>query len=175
MSAKNDQPDALRDHAYDGIREYDNRLPRWWLYLFYITIAFAPPYLVYYHLMGGPTLRGELAGELKAIEGKRAVAQATTALSPDEGRTTFGTLCAPCHGTAGQGAIGPNLTDKYWLHGGTEAALVKVIGEGVLDKGMPAWQAALGPAKVAAVAAYVLTLKGTNPPDAKAPQGEPVE
>lgn len=184
--------DELLDHDYDGIREYDNPLPRWWTWLFYGTIAFA---LIYapYHLLGyGPTGAQEYQAELAAAKqaaptsapanpplpgsgaSAPAAAPAVAANNPktlEAGKAIFAANCVPCHGPQGQGVIGPNLTDDYWLHGSTLADVTHTISEGVPDKGMISWKATLNPEKIAQVAAYVKSLRGTNPPNPKAPQG----
>ncbi len=89
----------------------------------------------------------------------------------EHAREIFHGRCAPCHGHDGQGVIGPNLTDEYWLHGGRPTEILRTITEGVLDRGMLAWKSQLNPGELRAMAAYVLTLQGTHPPNPKAPQG----
>jgi len=178
--------DRLLDHAYDGIQEYDNPLPRWWVWIFYVTIIFA---LVYFFDPRG-MLRGP--GRIKEYEQQLADAEkrwpkpsvvvdgaALAALAKDQktiglGKAVFTTNCAPCHRPDGGGAIGPNLTDEYWLHGGNIADIYKTIDEGVLAKGMPNWGKILKPDQVKAVAVYVGSLQGTNPPNPKAAQGDKI-
>jgi cytochrome c oxidase cbb3-type subunit 3 len=186
MSDANADQDRLLDHAYDGIQEYDNPLPRWWVWIFYVTILFAVIYVV------DPrgTFRGP--GRVKEYEQQLADAEkrwpkpsgavdaaALAALAKDQkmlalGKTVFATNCAPCHRPDGGGVIGPNLTDEYWIHGGTLPEVYKTIDEGVLAKGMPNWGKMLKPDQVKAVAVYVASLQGTNPPNPKAAQGEKV-
>ena len=188
--------DQLREHSYDGIFEYDNPLPRWWVGLFYLTIIFAVIYMGWLHFMGGKTLSQELKEDIAAHEaqiqsGANSLAagggsapgggspQGLQAKYSDQalvesGKEVYSTNCLPCHGDKGQGSIGPNLTDSAWLHGGSAEKITIAIADGVPDKGMPAWKAVLGPAKTEAVAAYVYTaLRGTNVPGGKAPQGTP--
>lgn len=174
-------------HTVDGIEEYDNVLPRWWLFSFYGAIAFAAVYWFHYQTSGF----GELPSATYQAEQDRAAAiaaekikamgtltpEALVTLSKDkntvaQGKTVFAQTCAPCHRQDGGGVVGPNLTDDFWLHGGAPDKVYKTISEGVLDKGMPAWGPQLGPDRVQAVTAYVLSLRGTNVAGGKAPQGE---
>jgi len=186
--------DELLDHDYDGIREYDNPLPRWWLGLFYITILIAVIYIPYYLLGFGPTSSEEYAQEVEAAKAMRAaaltapgsaagdpartmppVAMPSLQGNPEAiaaGKAIFAANCLPCHGALGEGGIGPNLTDHYWIHGNQYEDMVEVITKGVPDKGMISWQAILNPEKIRQAAAFVYTLKGSNPPNAKAPQGD---
>ncbi len=175
------EKDKLLDHNYDGIQEYDNPLPKWWLWLFYITIIFSIVYLPYYHMFGGKLPREAYEEEMAAAAAMRkaqeeaAPTQAAVATAPadaEAGKTIYTTNCVACHGVHGEGAIGPNLTDKFWLHGNTTADLIKIVTDGVPEKGMVAWKTILGPQKISDVVAYIETLKGTNPPKAKAPQGK---
>ncbi len=193
-----DKHDELLDHDYDGIKEYDNPLPRWWLWLFYGTIVFGVIYYPYIILGFGPTSIEEYQQELAAAktpapsapappaEGHgHAEGQPHTAAPPPltgpslegnaaaiaAGKEIFAANCVPCHGPQGQGVIGPNLTDNFWLHGGKYANIVFTIAEGVPDKGMIPWKATLNPEKIRQVAAYVKSIKGTNPPNPKPPQG----
>ena len=176
--------DRILDHAYDGIQEYDNPLPRWWVWIFYVTIIFAVIYVV----DPSGTFRGP--GRIKEYERQLADAEkrwpkpsgavdgaALAALAKDQttlslGKTLFTANCAPCHRPDGGGVIGPNLTDDYWLHGGSLAEIYRTVDEGVLAKGMPNWGKILKPDQVKAVAVYVGSLRGTNPPNPKAPQGD---
>lgn len=180
-----EQRDHLLEHDYDGIQEYDNPMPRWWVYIFWATIVFA----VLYGFNIGPfgigqgriaSYEGDMAAAAKAHPGGPsldAVALARLAKDPAAlaaGKTVFTTNCAACHRADGGGMIGPNLTDQFWLHGGTLPEIYKTVNEGVLAKGMPAWGKVLKPDQVAVAAAYVSTLRGTNPPNPKPPQGVPV-
>ena len=183
--ATNDQApkDRLLDHEYDGIREYDNPMPRWWLLTFAGTIVFS----IIYVLNIGPIGNGkgriaDYEADMKAFAaahpspGGDVSASTLLALAKDHdahelGEKTFKGTCAPCHRPDGGGLIGPNLTDDYWLHGGAITDIYKTVTTGVLDKGMPAWGKMLKPKELQAVVAYVSTLRGTNPRDPKAPQG----
>lgn len=174
-------------HDYDGIREYDNRLPNWWLATLYLSIIFAFGYWAYYHVLSmGPLQQEEYAAEMaqaeKAAEAQAALRGAATdeslaALSSDtaamdEAKATYGQYCAACHAANGEGSIGPNLTDTFWIHGARPTDIMKVIKDGVPAKGMPAWGDVLGTQKVEKLSAFVASLEGKNLPG-KAPEGEP--
>lgn len=180
------EKDILFDHDYDGIRELDNSLPPWWVYMFYITIAFGVIYMTYYHFSGvGPSSRELYEQEMKnaaeRVQAYRAlqagnVDETTVEALTDEqdlalGKTVFETNCVACHGAMGEGGVGPNLTDEYWIHGGTIKDVFKTIKYGVPEKGMISWQSQLRPQDMQRVASFILTLQGTNPPNAKEPQG----
>jgi len=180
----------LLDHEIDGIRELDNKLPRWWVWLFYLTIAFAIFYLSYYHVFakGDLAKKGQMVteyqAEMKAGEALKTAAmakfEATIAtLQPSEapnaladGKKTFLTLCAPCHRADGGGLVGPNLTDNYWIHGSNFADNVTTIWNGVPAKGMITWKNTLKPKEIYDVASYIYTLRGTHPPNPKPPENE---
>lgn len=178
--------DELLSSNYDGIQEYDNDLPRWWLALFYVTIAFSAVYSFYYHLGPGPSSEQSLADALGALEKVKAPAGAAAPEGGDDlllaltkepthlasGKAVFDTRCAACHGAEGQGLVGPNLTDDFFIHGAKPSDVHKVIRDGVLEKGMLAWKGMLTDEQIRDVTAYVYTLRGTNPPNPKAPQGE---
>jgi cytochrome c oxidase cbb3-type subunit 3 len=181
------EADVMMDHDYDGIRELDNQLPPWWKWGFYFTILFAVFYLYYYHVSGQGKLQlGEYADELKqaqiaAEERKEHSANFITDANVNaftsqkeisEGKNIFMKNCIACHGNAGQGNVGPNLTDDYWLHGGGIKNIFHTITEGVPIKGMISWKTQLAPKQIQEVASFVLTLHGTNPQGAKEPQGE---
>jgi cytochrome c oxidase cbb3-type subunit 3 len=178
--------DRLLDHEYDGIHEYDNPLPRWWLYIFYATIAWAALYAL--NVPGIGNGKGRIANYARDLAAARAkygepaqsggvpddAALAAAAKDPQAlalGRTTFTANCVACHGPEAGGVIGPNLTDDFWLHGGTPAEIYKTVHDGVLPKGMPAWGPVLKPEQVRAVVAFVLSRHDTHPANPKAPQG----
>jgi cytochrome c oxidase cbb3-type subunit 3 len=175
------------DHNYDGIRELDNRLPPWWLYGFYLCIVFACVYLYRNHISHtAPSSEQEYvaavaqADEEKAEYLKKAankvdensVALLTDATSIDAGKKIFSTTCAPCHGPEGQGVVGPNLTDNYWLHGGGIKDVFKTIKYGYPEKGMKSWEADFSPVQIAELASFIRSLHGTKPSNPKEPQGE---
>jgi cytochrome c oxidase cbb3-type subunit 3 len=179
-----DDRDLLLDHNYDGIQELDHPLPRWWLGIFYITIVFGVFYASYYMLGSGPSEETELHADLKVIKANMPVAAtaggdevfALILKDPEKlklGAAVFAGKCVPCHGEKGQGVIGPNLTDDYWIHGtGKAREIAAVIAAGVPEKGMPSWGPMLTQEELNNVAAYVRSLRGTNPKNAKEPQGE---
>ena len=180
------EADVLLDHDYDGIKELDNALPPWWKWGFYFTIIVAIIYLLRFHVFKtGPTPEDEYNTEMQIASAKmdlyrsknKAQFDETNVTTADaagiaEGKKIFSGTCFPCHGANGEGGIGPNLTDNYWLHGGTIKDVFKTITYGVPDKGMQAWGKTFSPTDVRNLASFVLSLKGTNPPNAKAPQGD---
>lgn len=176
---------VMLDHNYDGIRELDNSLPPWWVAMFYITIFLGVVFLAYYHVLGGPSQSDEYNAEMKVAEQAKAAFAATQANNIDEdnleasadakdlsiGQTIFSTNCVACHGAKGEGGVGPNLTDEFWIHGGGITNVFKTVKNGVPEKGMIAWSAQLKPADILKVSSFILTLQGSNPPNGKAPQG----
>lgn len=176
----------LLNHNYDGIHELDHPLPKWWVWKFYATIVFSIFYVGYYMMGPGPTPTQELSVQLEKIEALKPKAsgstseelQALTFASTDAnslslGKEVYTGKCAMCHGDLGQGVIGPNLADNYWIHGkGDLVSIAELLKVGVLEKGMPAWVEVLKPEELIQVAAYAFSLQGTNPPGAKPPQGE---
>jgi cytochrome c oxidase cbb3-type subunit 3 len=181
--------DQVLSHDYDGIQEYDNSLPGWWLLTFYATIIFAFIYYVHYEIAGGPTLRDELKVEMSLVQGQQASApqgvgeteeQLAALMSApkvlENGKAVFVAKCVACHLAEGQGLVGPNLTDAYWIHGkGTRVDIINVVRKGVPEKGMLSWETLISKDEIISVVAYVYSLKGTNPPNPKAPQGVKVE
>lgn len=173
-------------HEIDGIEEYDNKLPNWWLYTLFGSIVFSFGYWFIYQTTGiGDLPRAAYEAELDRAAAAEAgnaklvpiTAEALTALAKDRGivargKQVFTSTCVACHRADGGGVVGPNLTDDFWLHGGAADKIFKSVNDGVPDKGMPAWGKQLGPERVQAVTAYVLTLRGTNAAGGKAAQGE---
>lgn len=177
----------LLDHEYDGIKELDNNLPPWWKNLFYLTIIFAVGYMLYYHVFDGPTQEMEYDREVAAAniaiaEYKKnnpdlidasTVEMLTDASDINAGKSIYDTNCAVCHRPDGGGGIGPNLTDEYWILGGDIASVYNVVSEGGrAGKGMVAWKGELNPLEIAQVSSYILMLQGTDPADAKGPEGD---
>lgn len=178
--------DVMLDHNYDGIRELDNNLPPWWLYGFYLTIFGGIIYLWYYHVMPDTPLQADeftaemavveqikqdyLAGEANKVDENTVVALSDASALAD-GKKTFEANCASCHLADGGGSVGPNLTDAYWIHGGSIKDVFTTIKYGVLEKGMISWQETLSPVQMQNVASYILTFQGTKPANPKAPQG----
>lgn len=173
-------------HNYDGISELDNSIPRWWNIAFAGTIAFAIIYLIRFFITGGiPSQELELAQANKQEEIRMEAYLAKAGGMIDEnnvtmqdeagiskGKTLFEKNCVACHGTAGEGGIGPNLTDDYWLHGGNLKDVFYTIKYGWPEKGMKSWKDDFSPEQIAQIASFVESIHGTNPPNAKEPQGE---
>ncbi len=180
------EKDILLDHNYDGIKELDNNLPPWWKYSFYISIVWAIAYLFYYHLGGGgPSSQAEYIAEVQQgqvevenyIRSHPKKVDENTVTMADaagiaDGKATFTANCAVCHGNAGEGNVGPNLTDDYWIHGGSLGDVFKSVKYGWPAKGMKSWQADLNPDQIRNVVSYIKSLRGSNPANAKAPQGD---
>ena len=173
-------------HDYDGIRELDNRLPPWWLYGFYCCILFAVIYLYRFHVAHSAPLSKEEytismneAAAAKEEYLKKAankvdetnVTYLKDAASLDAGKKIFTTICMACHLADGGGSVGPNLTDKYWIHGGGIKDIFKTIKYGWPEKGMKSWKDDYSPVQIAQLASYVKSLEGTTPAKAKEPQG----
>lgn len=179
-----DTKDQVRPTTYDGIQEYDNQLPRWWLFTFVITILFAFMYWSRYFVFeSAPNQKNELEKEMAEVQNK--IDKKTAAISSDQllailkdptvaekGSAIFKTYCFTCHGQHGEGGIGPNLTDHYWLHGGEPENILNIISNGVAEKGMTPWKGVLSISQIQQAAAYVIALQGTHPANPKAPQGE---
>ncbi|MGD9546890.1 MAG: cbb3-type cytochrome c oxidase N-terminal domain-containing protein [Candidatus Krumholzibacteriia bacterium] len=178
--------DTVMEHEYDGIQEFDNRLPNWWMWIMWGSMVFALFYWVVFHTLELRPLPVERfdAVMLQAQEEQLARAEAagisneTLMMMTEiparvaEGRDLWVKHCVACHLDRGQGSVGPNLTDGFWIHGCEPMQMLKVVREGVAAKGMPAWMNQLGPTRTQTVLAYVLTLRGTEVPG-KAPEGNP--
>lgn len=175
----------LSGHDYDGIQELDNKLPKWWVWLFYITIVFAIIYGLRFHVLGW--------GDLQTMEYEKEVAEASViyqksaesnvinaenvTVLADEASLTAGKeiwdkQCVVCHLAQGQGLVGPNMTDEFWIHGCSINDIFNIIVVGVPAKGMISWKDQLTPLQIQQVSSFILTLVGTNPPNPKEPQGE---
>ncbi len=181
--------DELLSSNYDGIEEFDNDLPRWWVALFAITVLFSAAYPFYYHF-GGPglsphqllSLEMERADKLAAERAKAAgpevfgenevLALAKNPAEMERAKGIYVARCAACHGPDGGGIVGPNLTDRFWIHGASVAEIHKVIENGVLEKGMLPWKGVIPPADIKLMVAYVWSLRGSTPANPKAPQGD---
>ncbi|OON66260.1 hypothetical protein B0919_22355 [Hymenobacter sp. CRA2] len=180
------QEDVMAGHDYDGITEYDNDLPPWWKYGFYLTIVFGVAYFIHFHVTD--------SGKLSEAEYQNEMAEAalmaakmganddpnkptdykvlTAATDIETGKSLFAQNCAACHGQSAEGKVGPNLTDEYWLHGGEVNKVYHTVKYGVQGKGMVAWKGKLSSKQMLQVSSYILTLQGSKPANAKAPQGE---
>lgn len=179
--------EILLDHDYDGIMELDNDLPPWWKYGFYASIIAAFAYMAYFHVFGGITQKEEFQIEMAkaqlAVEEYKknapnlidasSVTLLTEEADLEVGKQIFIEKCVACHRADAGGAIGPNLTDEYWIFGGDISAVFNTISEGGRPgKGMISWKQDLKPAEMAQVGSYILSLQGTNPPNPKAPEGD---
>jgi cytochrome c oxidase cbb3-type subunit 3 len=193
------QASKEHEHEYDGITELDNQLPKWWLLLFYFTIAFGVVYFSYYHVAKKGKLPRELYAEEMAAaampdiietaqpggddnpggETATPAAPAFTVLEEPsaeasvlaEGKKIFSTHCFACHAQDGGGLVGPNLTDDYFIHGPTYADSMRTVIIGVPEKGMISWKTMLKPDQIHAVCSYIWNLRGTTPATPKAPEG----
>lgn len=181
------EQDVLMHHEYDGIRELDNVLPPWWLWLFYGTVAFGVVYIINVHVINVvPHQADEYDQEMAQAKAdvnafnarqmgqvdENTVTLITDAGTLSAGKGNFKQYCATCHGQGGEGIAGPNLTDPYWLHGGDVKSVFTTIKYGVAGKAMKSWKDDFKPLEMQALASYVLSLQGTNPPNPKAPEGE---
>jgi cytochrome c oxidase cbb3-type subunit III len=185
------QTDVELDHDYDGIREFDNPAPGWLMLGFYVAIAFAVGYVLYYGFNRGPSMETAYLQESAALEkqwqeyyakhpvtppgGAELAAAARDPSQVELGKKQFQASCSPCHGAQAQGLIGPNLTDKHWLHGGHMIDIYTTVIKGVPSKGMPPWGRALSPDKLKGVVVYIRSLQGSNPAGGKQPEGNLVE
>ena len=182
------EEEIVLNHNYDGIKELDNALPPWWVWGFYATIVFAVVYMAKYHVFDGDSQIQEFENEMelarleieeykktaKDLVDYTTVVALTEAADIEAGKAVFVQNCAVCHKPDGGGSIGPNLTDKHWVLGGGINNIFKTISQGGRPaKGMEAWsKKGLKPSEIQQVASYILTLEGTNPAGAKAPEGE---
>lgn len=177
----------LLDHDYDGIKELDNNLPPWWVYLFYICIVFAVVYLVRFEIMGADDQEMELKNEMAQAKidiaeynktapdlmDEKTVTLLTDPASLAAGKAIYTANCVACHRPDAGGQIGPNLTDDKWILGGGIKNIFHTLVNGGRDgKGMISWKGTLKPKQMQEVASYVLSLQGSNPKDPKAPEGE---
>lgn len=185
-----EEKDLVMEHEFDGIAELDNPTPAWFMVLFYGTIFIAVAYMFNYHVIGwGQSQEQEYAAELQQAEddhiallqkpgagGANKINENNVEVSTDKvvlqaGAALFKNVCTPCHGEHAEGAVGPNLTDAHWLHGGTVKDIFKTIKYGVPEKGMIAWEKSMKAKQISDITSYIISLKGSNPPGAKAAQG----
>ncbi|MHA7131979.1 cbb3-type cytochrome c oxidase N-terminal domain-containing protein [Algoriphagus namhaensis] len=187
VGGREEKAKLMADHSYDGIHELDNFMPPWLQYVFIGTIIFAVGYFVNYSVLGiGKTGVEEYEEELRLEAIAAEERQATMLASIDEttvvfdessaalsgGKSIFEGNCAACHATDGGGGVGPNLTDEYWIHGGSISDIFSVVKYGVVEKGMVPWEDQLSPEEIQQVSSYILTMQGTSPANPKEPQGE---
>ncbi|WPP52088.1 cbb3-type cytochrome c oxidase N-terminal domain-containing protein [Catalinimonas niigatensis] len=181
------EKEIMTDHEYDGIVELDNNLPPWWKAMFYLTIIFSVVYLLHFHVFDTGDLQGtEYEKEMAEAKAQVDAYLATSANNIDEsnvtfvdaedrltnGQTLYVQKCSPCHGQAGEGGVGPNLTDQHWIHGGSIEDIFRTIKNGVPAKGMIPWNGQLTPVEMQDISSFIITLEGSNPPNGKEPQGE---
>ena len=183
------EDEVIRGHKYDGIREYDNPMPGWWVWLFVATAVFAVIYYVgitFFDFVD--TYEDDLAqAQAELVEIREAYAASGPAFETDPralmryasdagmaeaGAEVYMANCASCHGNESQGLIGPNLTDDYWIHGSSNEAIWEILAVGVPAQGMPPWEAVLSPEERAELLAYIRSVDETNPAGAKEPQGD---
>ncbi len=186
-----DEQSILLDHDFDGIKELNNKIPPWYNVIFIGSIIFAVIYLFRYHILfEGDTdyqtyeyqqeLLEASVAQKERSKGTDVIDENTAKLLTDDasisnGKDIFAKNCAACHAQDGGGLVGPNLTDKYWIHGNKVTDLFKIIKNGVAAKGMPTWQKQLTPKQIEEVASYILTLQGTTPANPKAAEGKPYD
>lgn len=182
--------DRLLNHEYDGIQEYDNPMPRWWVWIFWGSFYFSLGYFIHYHMTGnGETVLASYETDLALAREKEAMQamggevseesltklMTNTAMVADAGKL-FILRCAQCHGNKGEGLIGPNLTDGNWLHGDASLmSIYEIVSEGVQTKGMPPWKKQLRPIELSKVTAFVGSLRNTNVPGPKGAEGRLIE
>ncbi|KOH43159.1 cbb3-type cytochrome c oxidase N-terminal domain-containing protein [Sunxiuqinia dokdonensis] len=177
----NDQ--ILEGHEFDGIRELDNQLPPWLKYLFYASIVFAASYLTLVfvfeddRVIQAKEYQKEMAAYIEEEEAVDEEEQAAPVVRTQEeimasGEATFSKICSVCHGKFGEGLVGPNFTDEYWIHGGSREDMHNVIVTGVIEKGMISYKNLLSERQIQDVITYIKSLQGSNPPNQKAPEGE---
>ncbi len=180
--------DELRHHAFDGIQEYDNPLPTWWLVLFWLTIASSAFYLVYYHLGAGESVEGQYNRNMLVVSDMQMkeilklgpiTNQTLNGLKGDQNKmlaaqALFQSKCSPCHGMQGEGNIGPNLTDDFWLHGALPTQIYTTVMEGVPAKGMLSWKTQLPIAQILTRRRLRRHAQGNEPAQPQGPAGRPV-
>lgn len=180
------EADVMLDHDYDGIKELDNALPPWWKYGFIITVFFAGAYLIHFHVLGsGNNPTQEYEAELKnaavkmeayAAKNKDRVDENNIAMADAggiaDGKEIYQQACWACHGKLGEGGAGPNLTDEYWIHKGSLNDIYHTLKVGYPEKGMQSWEKQYSPRQLNNITSFVKSLKGTNPPNGKAAQGD---
>lgn len=184
------EEEIMIDHEYDGIRELDNPTPLWFNALFYSTIVFAVGYLLVYDVFGwGMNQEEEYIAQMEQAEADRLAFLEASGSNIDEGSVTVDLSpafvaagqeiyllnCGMCHGNQGEGLIGPNLTDDFWIHGGEVGDIFRTIKYGVPDKGMVPWESNLTPVQIAQVSNFIVSIVGTNPPNPKAAEGDKME
>lgn len=181
------EEEIMLDHAYDGIHELNNHMPPWLKYFFFATIGFAAVYLTHYMVLKTGKLQiqeyeeelvmAQEEAKVRLANAKNSITEETAVLVTDAAalnaaKAFYDANCVACHKVDGGGGVGPNLTDEYWIHGGSVKDVFKVIKYGVKEKGMISWQDKLNPEQIQNMTSYILTFQGTTPADPKDPQGE---
>ena len=181
------QEELVEGHDFDGIRELDNDPPFWLSMIFLVTVLIAYTYFAKYHIFhAGPSSAEQYEDQMapyvkksEETETKVAKKEPEKPLEPFKdqaditaGSKIFSTNCVVCHAPGGAGLVGPNLTDQYWLHGGSFKDIVHTITYGYPVKGMISWQGQISKQQILQVASYIMTLQGTHPANPKPPQGE---
>ncbi len=180
------ESEKLMDHEYDGIREMDHPMPPWLKYIFIGTVIFGAYYIAAYLVFDtGASQYDEYADQIeeaRLIAAERMgdtepITAETVALDQSSatlmaGKQIYDMSCSPCHAKDGGGTIGPNLTDEFWVHGGSISDIFRVIYDGVPESGMIPWNTQLSPQQIQNVTNYVLTLQDVEPANPKAPEGE---
>ena len=185
MNNPAEEKELIRPHTYDGIQEYDKRLPNWWLMTLWGAVAFAIVYWIYYQELRIGR-EGGTAVEVQMMENRQAASQKSSVLTDeslwnlskdsktvDAGKATFLANCASCHLPTLTGQIGPNLVDEYWLHGGNPLEVSTTIEKGVIEKGMPTWGPVLGKQKITEVVAFIFSHHKQGEPIKQAPPWVP--
>lgn len=185
-----DMPEQpIKGHKYDGIQEYDNPMPGWWVWLFWGSAVFALVYVLGIEVFDFVnTYEDDLAEGVENLEAIRtAYAEANPSFTVDDatiaqyvqdpakveaGAVSYAAQCANCHGNEGQGLIGPNMTDAYWVHGGSNTDIYNLISKGSVTKGMPPWEGVYSPEQRAELVAFIQSIQGTDPPNPKGPEGD---
>lgn len=182
-----EEADIDMGHSYDGIRELDNVLPPWFTWSFAGTVVFAIVYLWRFHLSAAPApdqyqefensmVRAKLAQEAYIASKGGEIDENTVVMlgasEIAEGAKLYQANCVACHGARGQGGVGPNLTDDNWIHGGSIGDIFRTIKVGVVEKGMQSWKDVFSATQIAQLSSYIKSIHGTNPPGAKAPEGD---
>jgi cytochrome c oxidase cbb3-type subunit 3 len=187
MASEKPERDVLFDHAYDGIMEYDNPMPGWWVWLFVGSIVFSGLYALYYHVGVGPSIYDKLEAERAAygqqlIEryGQLEADEQTIATMMQEENvmnsmaSLFKGKCAQCHAADGSGGVGPNLTDDYYINVNNLTDIARILTNGVEGKGMPAWEGQFSETQIVLMSAYVAYLRETDPGAGKQAEGEEI-
>ena len=192
QSAQDGDGSIISGHSYDGIEEYDNPMPGWWVWMFVASIIWTPIYMLCVHQfdfindyqddlalkqadLADMRSSFEEANPKETVTDESIAAYVGVAEHQAAGAEIYSTNCAMCHGNAGEGLIGPNLTDAYWIHGNSNADVFNVITNGVLEKGMTPWESVLSVEERSQLVSYIHSLLGSNPAGAKAPEGDLIE